>query len=341
MRLLFVFCLFLILSHGHGAAIPDSVRSNYVSRFERDFNFGPFINYRLPTISMKSGEGDRVAFRTNNNYIAGLRMHVFGLQVQVATALEPGTNSLSRYGKTSASEFMFNYMSHKWFGNINLFRYQGLWFKHSGEDYKNKPFPSRSDVVLTNRSASVTHLFNPKRFSMRAPYGFTEHQLNSGGSFLVQLNINEISFTGESELIENEFATRYPDLEKIKGISFTGIGIAPGYSYNYVYKDFFLNGTFTAGPSHYWIQHKAIDSPATYDIQFNFVTDLWLAAGYNGERFFAGLTWRSNGFQLKKDGTRILGNQNSFSLTAGFRLHEEGVFKKRIYDLLPHRLKTN
>lgn len=316
------------------ATVPDSLRSTFVSAFERDFNFGPFINHRIPTLTMRAPTGEKVIFRTNNNFIAGLRMHVFGMQLQVAASVNPGANSLSRYGQTNASELSFNYMSHKWFGHVNLFRYSGLWYRYSTENYLNKPFPSSKDLTFTSRSASATHLFNPKKFSMRAPYSFMEHQIKSGGSALVRINIDEFFLFGKNTLIAGNYANTFKGLEQIKNIGFIGVGAAPGYSYNFIYGDFFLNGTIIAGPSLYWIRYKKAIGLSRYESQFNFATDFGLAAGYNGERFFGGITWMANGFQLKRGETRIFGNQNAFSVTAGFRLHEEGIFKKRIENIL-------
>ena len=334
-------CLLLLFSMNSIAGVlrPDTIRSNYVSAFEREFNMGPATKYRIPVVTLNNGAGDKITYRPNNNYIAGLRIHVFGLQFQLAKSIEPGTGSLSRYGKTKASEFSFNYMSHKWFGDLNLFRYEGLWYKNSGQDYKNKPYPSRNDLVMSSRSVSATHLFNSKKFSMRAPYAFNEHQVRSGGSWLVRLNFSQFSFSGDNGLIDVEITEAFSDLSSVNEITFTGVGIAPGYSYNFIHKDFFLNGIITAGPSHYWIRYEEIDLPTRYDIQFNFVSTLGMAAGYNGDRFFGGMTWRSQGFRLKRDQYGFSGNQNVFMITAGFRLNESGIFKKRVKDLIPENLK--
>jgi hypothetical protein len=337
--LLFLFSFYSVKAGFAFSAAPDSSRTLYVSAFERDFNIGPAIKYRIPVITINSGSGSKVTYRPNNNYIAGIRIHVFGLQFQLATSLEPGTSSLSRYGKTKANEFSFNYMSHKWFGDLNLYRYEGLWYKNSGEDYRGKPFPSRKDLVMSSKSVSATHLFNSKKFSMRAPYAFNEHQVKSGGSWLIRMNINQFVFSGNETLIDDAFISDFTELSSVNEVTFSGIGIAPGYSYNFIHKDYFLNGIITAGPSHYWIRYEEIDLPTRYDIQFNFVTTVGMAAGYNGDRFFGGVTWRSQGFRLKREQAGISGNQNVFMVTAGFRLHEDGIFKKRIKDLIPENLK--
>lgn len=321
------------------AMAPDSLRAVYVSAFERDFNIGPAIKYRIPVVTFNSGNGNRTAFRPNNTYIAGLRIHVFGFQIQLAKSLNPGAGSISRFGKTEASEFSFNYMSHKWFADLNLFRYEGLWLKHSGENYKGIPYPSRNDLVMKSRSVSATHLFNSMKFSMRAPYAFNEHQVRSGGSALVRFNINQFSISGNSPLVDEARIEKFPDLQGATEIIFTGVGVSPGYSYNFVRHDYFLNATLTAGPSHYWIRYVEQNAADRYDIQFNFVSTFGMAAGYNGDKFFGGITWRSQGFQLRKEVSKVTGNQNVLMITAGFRLHEDGIFKKRLKDLIPESLK--
>lgn len=327
--------LFFFLTTNLYAWSPDSVRGVYVSEFERDFNLGPAFKYRVPVVSLKGKMGDKISFRPNNKYVAGIRFHVFGIQIQLSKSLEQGTSSLSRYGETNASELSANYMSHKWFGDLNLFRYQGLWYRNSNEDYRDKPFPTRRDLVMSNRSISATHLFNSKKFSMRAPYAFNEHQVKSGGSWLIRINALEFSISGDDQIIENNQVSKFKDLQEVKLAGFIGVGVSPGYSYNFIYKDFFLNGIFTAGPSHYWIRYKEMDGAGHQENQFNFITQLGAAAGYNGERFFGGITWRSSGFQLRREETKIYGNQNVFMITAGFRLHEDGLFTKRIKNIFP------
>lgn len=335
--------IFLFISAKIYGWTPDSVRGVYVSAFERDFNFGPAFKHRIPVISLRGKIGDKISFRPNNNYVAGIRFHVFGLQIQLSKSLEQGTSSLSRYGETNASELSANYMSHKWFGDLNFFRYQGLWYKHDDEDYRGKPFPSRRDLVMSNRSISATHLFNSKKFSMRAPYAFNEHQVKSGGSWLIRINALEFSISGDDQIIENNQVSGFKDLQDVKFVGFTGFGISPGYSYNFIYHDFFVNGIFTAGPSHFWIRYKQNDGSVHLENQFNFATQLGAAIGYNGERYFGGLTWRSSGFKLRREETKISGNQNVFMVTAGFRLHEDGFFNKRIKNIFKstHAEKKN
>lgn len=315
---------FLLIHSGSILALSstDSTRRLNIESLNSSLAVAPLVKYRYPSLEINGPDPDhrRLVYRPNNSYNAGARLFAFGLTVEASAAIKSGSRSVERYGKTEASEFTINSMGKRWFGDIHWVNYKGLFLRKSWENYSNiLALPVRPDLTLFSRTGSVTFLFNPNRFSMRSPYIFSERQLYSAGSPLLRIAFNRFSFSGNGNMLNQEDLLYFEELNKVNKTSFFMIGLAPGYSYNYIWRDFFVNGTLTAGPAQYWIRYQQIGGGTKYDIQINFVTSIGLAAGYNGKKFFGGLSYRSQGFRLKLSEISMIGDQNVLILMGGMR----------------------
>lgn len=316
-------------------ATQDSVRNAYIKPFRNGLIAGPVVKYRYPGIEFSGPDKDfrRIVFRPNSNLTAGIRVNIFGLNVEIGKSVSNGFLNKDRYGTSKASDLTMNAFGRKWFGDLQWLRYRGLYYRQSWADYAGLKVPSRDDLSIRNRSLSFTWIFDAERFTYRGAYLFRERQQRSAGSPLFRVTLNTIGFEGSNSLIDDLDAVHFPSMAKVSGVHFTAFGIAPGYSYTWVYKDFFANGTLLAGAAHYWARYEISGKPDRFDIQFNFISTLGLAAGYNGDRYFAGFNYRGQGFRVNQERVRINGSQNSFVITAGMRFREKGVMKKRLNDL--------
>jgi len=313
---------FLLISAVQAFSTSDSTRRLNIEAFNSSLAIAPLLKYRYPSLEINGPDPEhrRIVYRPNNSYNAGARLFAFGFTIEASAAISPGSRSIGRYGETDASELTINTMGKRWFGDLHWVNYKGLFLRKSWESYSAAPaLPLRPDLSLLSRTGSVTFLFNPNRFSMRSPYLFSERQLYSAGSPLLRVAFNRFSFSGSGTMLNPEDLPYFEELDKVAGTSFFMIGLAPGYSYNYIWRDFFVNGTLTAGPAQYWIRNQQISGGTTYDIQINFVTSIGLAAGYNGRKFFGGLSYRSQGFRLKLSETTMNGDQNVLVLMGGIR----------------------
>jgi hypothetical protein len=69
-----------------------------------------------------------------------------------------------------------------------------------------------------------------------------------------------------------------------------------------------------------------------YDIDLNMAVSFRAGLGFNGERYFAGLSYQNQKHQAYYKEMRITKSVSSFRLVAGMRFREKGFFKKRISD---------
>jgi hypothetical protein len=315
----------------------DSTRIFFIESLDRKINVGPILRHRYPiyNISGPDAAHKKLTFRPNNSATAGLRAYIFGVAMETTFSLGKGTNSVSRYGESHSSDLVVNGVGKRWYGDIQWLNYEGLYLKRSWEKYSaDAVLPSRSDMSVRTRSLSFTWILRPDRFSLRSAYLFTERQIKSSGSPLLRINLSTNKFDADNPLISGADVDYFPDLNQVNGIHFTSLGIGVGYSYTYVPKrNFFLNGAFVAGPAHYWSRYLNPGTARTYDVQFNLTSYFGFSAGYNGDRFYGGFTYRGQTFSLKNNTSGISGNQNSFAIHGGMRLRETGFLKKRLSDI--------
>jgi len=327
--------LFTLIIGGIQAEGSDSIRTRKIRNVERGIYIAPQVKYRYPSINFTGQDPThrRLTYRPNNKYIGGFRLMAFGATVEVSASLTPGDRSVSRYGKTNVSDFTINAMRRHWFGDIQWLNYEGTFLRRSWETYpRNVTLPLRPDMDIRMRSLSLAWVLKSETFSMRSAYLFSERQLHSGGSPVIRAGLSRFSITGQGTLVDNSDLDWFPDLNTVNAVTNYALGIAPGYGYNFVRKDFFLSSIFVAGPAQNWIRYDLETGGSRYDIQLNLLSSLMISAGYNGPRFFGGISYRSQGFAVKLDETKLSANQNLFLMMAGYRFHEYGVFRHKLKD---------
>jgi Domain of unknown function (DUF4421) len=344
----FGFLLTVVFVFGHAFALSclaqsDSSRRQMVREFPKQIFIGPVIKHRAVSFQlMNAVEPNRkIVFRPNRAYSAGLRLNLFGLAVEGSVAIPIAEKNLERFGTSQVSDFLFNTMSRKWMADFTRQRYSGFYFERSWLPLTfREVHPQRPDIEVKNAAVNFTYIFNNARFSIRAPFQFTERQTRSGGSFLLGFNFSRVQVRGSSDIIGLTDQAMFGDGGDARLLSLAAIGFLPGYSYNVVFKDYFFNVTALAGPAHYWISFKGDTGPRHYDIDMNLSTSFRAGIGYNGEQFFYGLSFGANGIQSRWLDTQFSSSVNTFRLVAGMRFMEKGFLTKRVSDFWKPNLKA-
>jgi hypothetical protein len=138
----------------------------------------------------------------------------------------------------------------------------------------------------------------------------------------------------DSALIPSSRWNEWGKGASVNEVRFTSLGLAPGYSHTFVIKKFFLNMTLALGPAHYWILYKEVASPAQNNIRIDFYSLGRVGIGYNGERFFTGISVTSQSRSLTYERTTFQNSISTVKLVAGFRFMEQGFLKKKATDLI-------
>ena len=184
-----------------------------------------------------------------------------------------------------------------------------------------------------NIGLTGNYIFNNKKFSFRSAYNFAERQLRSSGSFVLFASISGFKTVGDSAILDDEYSADFGVDSKIKEIKTTTLSIGPGYTYSLIHKGFFVNATLALGPAHNWLSYKTEDGSTKDDIEFTAFFAIRVALGYNGDNFFAGMSFASQGSNATFDSIQLQSSSATFKILFGFRFREVGFLKNRIADL--------
>jgi hypothetical protein len=278
---------------------------------------------------------NKIVFKPNNQYSAGVRIHIFGIGLEVTTSIPFARKNAERYGETDVFDLAFNSVGEKWITEFGHHRYTGFYLKPSWLALKRKEdvFPQRPDLEVKSTGLSTMYIFNHRRFSEAAPYLFTEHQANSSGSFLMGFTYAKFKISSPTAIISNEYQGHYETGADARFMDFESISFMPGYSHTFVHKNFFLNLTAQAGPAHYWVNFRPVGGGNHYDIDINLAYAFRVGLGYNGDNFFYGITYNARNSRSEVLETRFSASASTFRILAGLRIMEKGIFVKRLKDL--------
>ena len=175
---------------------------------------------------------------------------------------------------------------------------------------------------------------------MRSTYNYYERQLKSAGSFLLSGDINTFSLRADSAIYSPYYQNYFANGANFQRLDYTTFSIAPGYAYNFVMlKSYFVGASIAYGPAINWLQFNKGSGPWKTEFDFNAFIDLRLSAGYNGERFFTGVTYSHQTRNMNYEGVLLSSSNDVVKFSIGYRFHEKGVLKRRAYDIF--RPKTS
>lgn len=336
-RFLLVLLFFLGFSQSSRAfAQSDSLRDQYINEFSKLIFVGPLIKHRSVSFQLTNrlDRSKKITFRPNNSYSTGFRLNLFGIGLEASVAIPIARKNSDRYGNSDVSDLYFNSFSRKWMADFTRQRYSGFYFERSWQ-----PLPAwesrdqRKDVEIRNSALNFTYIFNNKKFSIRSPFQFNEHQIKSSGSFLFGFVFSKFQVSGDSSITWENDKPMFSDGSDFRYLDIVTLGLMPGYSYNLIHRNFFLNMTGLVGPSHHWVKYGTAENFRHYDIDFNLAASFRAALGYNGANFFAGISYSATANHSRLLETQFSSSIRTFRLVAGIRFKERGIFTKRVTDL--------
>lgn len=312
------------------------VRSDYIKGYPDDFFIWPVLKQRRQDFDFRltSGSKSRLSYRSNKPYSLGVGVYVFELAVELAFAIPLDEQNKRIYGESRARDMQLNAIGRRWGFDVFYQRYSGFYVSDSENPVAaNAAYPQRPDVATRNIGAFVSHIFNKNRFSFRSPYNFSERQLKSAGSFVAFGTLRNFRISADSAIVDPMYAEAFPGLNSIHHISLYTAGIAPGYTYNLVYKGFFLNGTLGVGTGINILRYEYENGTGGNKNSFSTMLTARLALGYNGDRIFGGMTFINSGGRASFENADLNSSNSSFKVLVGYRFQESGFLRKRVWDL--------
>jgi hypothetical protein len=266
----------------------------------------------------------------------GVGFYVFELGFELAFAVPLDERDVERFGKSKARDFQLNILSKKWGTDLYYQKYEGYYKVDSRVKVPTaSPFPQRPDISTRNLGLSGIYVFNNRKFSLRSSFNFAERQLRSRGSLFVYGTINSFRLDADSVVLSSSAQIGLGEGSDFKNLRYSTLSIAPGYSYNVIFKKFFMNLSLSIGPAHHWVYLKDESGKERNDISINSTVTGRFGIGYNGDRFFGGIGIATQSRVVRFGETRFSNSTNLVKILLGYRIEEFGILKKRVWDLLP------
>jgi hypothetical protein len=348
MRSAFLICL-LISSGGLWAqdlelSTPhpskDSLRDGHIQLFPNDFFVYPVLKQRTLSFELEKADRSRLlTFRPNRTYSFGVGLYLFEVGAELAFAIPVAEKKTDLFGKSKARDIQFNLLGKKFGLDMYYQRYRGFYITdNDNEPGKDLPYPQRGDIISRNLGVTGSYIFNNRKFSLRSVYNFSEKQIFSKGSFLALVNLGRFTLEADSSILDPTQEVIFSNNVSFKKLHYSTFSVAPGYSYNLIYRSFFLNGTLGIGPAHHWIYYQRETGAGRHETGINSFVAARLGIGYNGDRIFGGIAFLTQGSNVKFEDVRFSNNNASFKILMGYRFKEWGKLKKRAWDQIPFKL---
>lgn len=316
----------------------DSIRSEYITQFPDHFFLYPVLKQRSLNFELSKRDRSSVlTYKPNKSYHLGLGAYVFELGVELAFAIPLQEKSIDRFGESRARDLALNVLAKRWGVDAFYQRYRGFYIVDKDlQPAPDEPYPQRPDIGTRNFGATVHYVFNNHKFSFRSAYNFAERQLVSKGSFLLFGALGTFRVAADSSIVTHARETAFGNGVDFTHLRYTTFSVAPGYTYNLIRNNFFLNATLAVGPAHHWINYELeATGERRHDIAINSFLGGRVAVGYNGPRIFGGLTFVSQGSIIRFDDVNFSNNNSVFKILVGYRFREWGILRKRVWDMVP------
>ncbi|NOT74156.1 MAG: DUF4421 family protein [Cyclobacteriaceae bacterium] len=337
MRITSLLFLLLFISISSYGQRNDSLRNIYVERFPDHFFIWPVLKQRSTSfeVEQKHNRSNNLIFKPNNSYGAGFGLYLFeiGAEVTFSVPIQEYKNEL--YGETKATDFQLNLLSKHWGADVFYQRYSGFYVSDPNRSIpRNTPFPQRPDMVTDNVGVNGIYMFNRNKFSLRSAYNFAERQKKSAGSFLLTGTFNSFHLKADSAIYGKDYEAEFGSDAAVSDFQSLTFSIAPGYTYTVVIKKFFINASFSVGPAVRTLDYIVKDERQVSTGVDGF-TDYRGSIGYNGDRFFGGISFISQKRGVTFDEAKLTSVSSTFKFLIGYRFREFGILKARAVDIIP------
>ncbi len=315
----------------------DSLRGRYVQRFPDKFFLWPVIKQRslFFDISSRTDRSKLLNYRPNNAFGVGMGFYLFEVVVELTTAVPLNEKSRATFGESDVRDLQINFLGKNWGGDVYSQNYSGFYVADPNKLITtDDEFAKRPDIEMVNNGINAIYILNHNTFSLRSAYNFSERQLKSKGSFVITGSLNNVRVHADSSILGSRYQNFF-SVDPFHVLRYTTLSMAPGYTYSLVYRSFFLNTTLALGPAHHWIYYKPANSSGQYDMAINTFADIRISIGYNGQRFFSGMSYVTKSRDILIDDLRFTSNSSVFKILVGYRFKEVGILKKRAVDLVP------
>lgn len=272
-----------------------------------------------------------LTFKPNDVFNQGIKIQHkwFGLGI----GFSPKKLQQDKRGSTDELDLHLYVYSKRQYVDAYFISYKGFYLENYKQNDSLKKhytsFPLLPDLAITTAGLTYLHLFNHKKFSLRASFTQNEIQRKSAGSFVLGSSINYMLMENSGNIIPKELrAVALADQQFVK-VSFYDISILPGYAHTFVYKRFYFTIAPMLGLALQYQNFSTVDKRNPTRISNGFRSLSKLSIGYNSDRFFCALTGTNDTYNyMLVPEVRLRTQISEARVVIGYRFLPKGVLKK-------------
>ncbi|XZF13411.1 DUF4421 domain-containing protein [Chitinophagaceae bacterium MMS25-I14] len=266
----------------------------YISDHSRDLTVRLYGSRKYTDYKLHDrGEQHALKYKPNNNINVGVGFNYRFLGINLGFNLPFINNDNDRYGRTKHLDLQSHLYLRKITVDFYAQYYKGYYLANASDvlnDYNTQPeYPRRPDMHSLNLGIDMQYIFNDRKFSFRAAFLQNEYQKKSAGSFMLGASVYSFFLRADSSIIPADiYKNAFFDQYRFSKSNVYSIAVGGGYAYTFVLgKHFFITGSLMGEAGINYTTMDGTEQKNKADLQLN--TIVRCAAGYNSERYFAGI----------------------------------------------------
>lgn len=288
----FILVCFSIVAYAEEKQESDKNKTPKIESFTTDFTVEYFYGSGTLDLNVKadSSASTNPEFRSNPQAFNGIGLSYKDYGVALTGSLVGMNNSFTKdesiYGETKTLGFSFYYFSRK-FG-IDFF------YKNYKSFYRTENTQIYPDLKIINAGLNATYVFSDD-FSFKAAFKMSERQKRSAATWLASVGVGFSEISNSGPLIPNDVKSRFTEDSDFEKGKFYSISAAAGGAFTLTSNGYyFLTGSLMLGLSPQ-LQNQDGDK----SIHIGLKSNVKLALGYNGDRYYFGVNLQADGVALR------------------------------------------
>ncbi len=329
----------LLLSLFALAPAAARVDSSFVSFFPQRVTLRVYTGEKISIFDIRDNNtGRTLQYRPNNILSLGAGFTIQGVGINLSVPLPFHDRKFDQFGRTRRLDIQVHSYQPRLMIDGYFQRYKGFHL-NSNESVTGLIGPERYPffprMYATNLGLTGLYVFNGERYSMGAAFNQQTRQLKSAGSLLAGISGFGHFFNDDSSMLYER--NRYQDMfegRTPRSIGMYSVNLHGGYGYNLVFDrkgHWFAGVAADIGVGLAYTTATDVDFRYETRISPNFGANVRIGAGYNDERWFAGVygTAHSNYFNIPYENTTVMATQGIVRATIARRVFTRNRFLAR------------
>ena len=271
---------------GFGQMFKSEMDTTYIRLYPNTIKVkGIFLDRYFDLRLKEKGYDPIVKLAAREQSYFGIGVTVWNLNLDLASLI-PNPLEKQQLGEEDGFDIQLSLYTRRWILDAAVERIENFNLKNTEllEDAENELSPI-NNLGVRRIVFGSSYIFHPEKFSFRSAFIQVDRQLKSAGSPILSFNYTYLSIKSDSLFTPSSIDE---DLLEPLATRAHRFALQPGYSYNFIYKAWFLNTTATAGFDVQRVWYD-IDNLSNTQWKVHPQFDLQGGIGYNSDTFSAGV----------------------------------------------------